>query len=109
MAKPAGPLCNLDCRYCFYLEKEALFPAHQPLRMTPEVLERFIVQYLGQQAGPEVAFTWQGRRTHPGRFGLFQKGGGATAPSRRGTPRHQRPANQRTLLDDDWGRFLKTP
>ncbi len=26
MAKPIGPICNLDCKYCFYLEKEALYP-----------------------------------------------------------------------------------
>lgn len=25
MAKAIGPICNLDCKYCFYLEKEQLY------------------------------------------------------------------------------------
>jgi uncharacterized protein YchJ len=26
MARPTGPICNLDCKYCFYLEKKNLYP-----------------------------------------------------------------------------------
>ena len=26
MTKPVGPICNLDCQYCFYLQKEKLYP-----------------------------------------------------------------------------------
>lgn len=26
MTKPTGPICNLDCTYCFYLDKEKLYP-----------------------------------------------------------------------------------
>ncbi len=25
VANPIGPVCNLNCEYCFYLEKQALF------------------------------------------------------------------------------------
>ena len=42
MAKPAGPACNLDCRYCFYTEKEATLGQHGPTRMTDEVLEAYV-------------------------------------------------------------------
>jgi uncharacterized protein len=28
MSKPIGPIRNLDCKYCFYLEKEKLYPTN---------------------------------------------------------------------------------
>ena len=60
MAKPTGALCNLDCRYCYYLEKERLWPAGEAFGMAPAVLDAFVTQYLASQPGPEVTFTWQG-------------------------------------------------
>lgn len=60
MAKPTGPICNLDCTYCFYLEKEKLHPGRADWAMTPEALESFIRQYLESQQTPEVIFAWQG-------------------------------------------------
>lgn len=60
MAKPVGAVCNLDCRYCYYLEKERLYPSRDPFRMRPEVLETYIRQYIESQSGPEVTFLWQG-------------------------------------------------
>ena len=38
LAKPAGPLCNLACSYCFYLEKKDLYEAKPSFRMSEEVL-----------------------------------------------------------------------
>lgn len=60
MAKPIGPICNLDCRYCFYLEKEALYPDAAKWAMPPEVLESYIHQYIEAQSGPVAQFAWQG-------------------------------------------------
>ena len=60
MAKPIGPICNLDCRYCYYLEKEALYPRGENFRMSPEVLETYIRDYLALQVGHELSMTWQG-------------------------------------------------
>jgi uncharacterized protein len=60
MTKPIGPLCNLDCSYCFYLEKEKLFPSGTNFKMTDDVLEAYIRQYIGGQDAPEVTFAWQG-------------------------------------------------
>ncbi len=60
MAKVTGPICNLDCRYCFYLEKEHLYPAVKQWKMPLNVLESFIRQVIESQAGPVVAFAWQG-------------------------------------------------
>lgn len=60
IAKPIGPLCNMACRYCFYLEKERLFREHGSFRMSSEILEAFVRQYIALQDAPEVQFTWQG-------------------------------------------------
>jgi uncharacterized protein len=60
IAKPIGPLCNLDCKYCFYLEKEKMYPDTRNWAMSDEVLESFIKQYIETQSVPEINFTWQG-------------------------------------------------
>ncbi len=59
LAKPTGAQCNLDCKYCFFLEKEALYPGSD-FRMPDEVLEEYIRQYLESQPGPEINLAWQG-------------------------------------------------
>ena len=60
MAKPTGPLCNLNCKYCFYLEKEALFPEGEKYRMSDEVLETYIRKTAEYQTVPELLYAWQG-------------------------------------------------
>lgn len=60
--KPIGPICNIECDYCFYLEKEQLY-AHKKksdFRMSEEVLEQHIKQYFASQPGPNIEFAWQG-------------------------------------------------
>jgi len=60
MAKPVGPICNLNCRYCFYLEKENLYPATASWAMPDDVLESYIRQYIEAQEAPTISFAWQG-------------------------------------------------
>src|SRR6266496_2458119 len=60
MAKPTGPLCNLDCKYCFYLEKEKLYPGTKNWEMREDVLETYIRQYIESQPQENVSFAWQG-------------------------------------------------
>jgi uncharacterized protein len=60
LAKPIGPICNLDCKYCFYLEKEALYPQTEKWAMQDEVLESYIRQYIEAHDTPVVNFAWQG-------------------------------------------------
>jgi len=60
VAKPIGPVCNLDCAYCFYLEKQALFGPNEQYRMSDEVLSSFIANYISNQPTPVVEFVWQG-------------------------------------------------
>ncbi len=107
VAKPIGPVCNLNCEYCFYLEKQALFGAHEKYRMTDKVLSAYITNYISSQPTPVVEFVWQGGE--PTLLGInFFKG----------VIELQRPfANQKTirnslqtngtLLTDEWCDFLK--
>src|SRR5437773_10468289 len=60
MTKPIGPICNLDCKYCFYLEKENLYTGNQRWQMSDEVLEEYVRQYIQAQDVPEINFAWQG-------------------------------------------------
>ena len=60
MAKPIGPLCNLDCSYCFYLNKEQHFPKGTSFRMSRDILEAYIRDYIAAQKTQNVEFTWQG-------------------------------------------------
>ncbi len=62
IAKPTGPVCNIRCEYCFYLEKEGLYPEGEKWRMPDETLEAYVRQYIEAQP-PEVAeidFAFQG-------------------------------------------------
>jgi uncharacterized protein len=64
LGKPIGPLCNLSCRYCFYLEKEKLYPhaaGKAGWAMSDAVLDAYIRQYIeAAQDAPAVTFVWQG-------------------------------------------------
>src|SRR5580692_712642 len=61
MAKPMGPICNLDCRYCFYLEKENLYGGKKRDWAMPDpVLEAYISQFITSQDVPTITFAWQG-------------------------------------------------
>jgi uncharacterized protein len=60
VAKPIGPACNLNCEYCFYLEKKALFGPDDTFRMSDGVLRSFIAGYISTQPTPVVDFVWQG-------------------------------------------------
>jgi uncharacterized protein len=60
MVKPAGPICNLDCTYCYYLEKRKLYPGKSDFKMSEELLEVYTRNYIEAQDVPLVTFTWQG-------------------------------------------------
>lgn len=60
LAKPMGPVCNLNCDYCFYTEKKALFPHDEKYQMPNDVLSTYIAKYIASQSSPVVEFVWQG-------------------------------------------------
>src|SRR3954470_983674 len=59
LAKPSGSTCNIDCTYCFFLSKEALYP-NEKNRMTESTLEAYIRQLLESHRSPHVTVAWQG-------------------------------------------------
>ncbi len=107
MLKPRGAVCNLDCAYCFYLPKEALYPGGR-FRMSEEVLESFTRQYIAAQQVPEVTFAWQGGEPTLMGLDFFRR---AVELQRKYRPPGARILNSiqtnGTLLDDDWCRFLR--
>lgn len=59
MAKPVGSRCNLDCAYCYYLDKADLYAGREPT-MSLEVLEAYVRQHIAANEIPEVSFCWHG-------------------------------------------------
>lgn len=109
MIKPTGSVCNLDCKYCFYLEKEKLYPERKShFKMSDETLELFVKQHIAAQEVEEVIFAWQGGE--PTLMGLpFY---------RRAVELQQQFAAGKTivntfqtngiLIDDEWADFFKS-
>ena len=107
VAKPIGPLCNLDCAYCFYLEKQALYRAGEDFRMPDEVLSAFVRSYVNAQPAPEAEFVWQGGEPTLLGVDFFRRVVKLQAPfAGRKTITNSLQTNG-TLLDDEWCRFLK--
>ncbi|MBM3462948.1 MAG: anaerobic sulfatase maturase [Armatimonadetes bacterium] len=108
MAKPTGPICNLDCTYCFYLDKERLYPQTRNWAMPPDVLEAHIRQYIeANHRQREISFAWQGGEPTLLGVDFFRRvvelqkqyGGGRRIENAFQT--------NGVLLDDAWAEFLK--
>jgi uncharacterized protein len=106
MTKPIGPLCNLDCKYCFYLEKEKLFPSNENFRMSDEVLENYVRQYIAGQSVPEVSFAWQGGEPTLMGVNFFRKVVALQRQYANGKTITNAMQTNGTLLDDEWCAFL---
>lgn len=106
MTKPIGPICNLDCSYCFYLEKEKLFPKNQQFRMSDEVLEKYIKEYIESQGSPEITFAWQGGEPTLLGVDYFRKIVRLQSHYANGKTIHNAVQTNGTLLDDEWAEFL---
>ncbi len=106
MAKAIGPICNLDCKYCFYLEKENLYPEKESWKMSDERLETFIRDYIQSQPGDHVSFAFQGGE--PTLLGVeyFRKVVALQKKYAGGKRIENAFQTNGTLLDDEWGEFL---
>ncbi|MGE4488620.1 MAG: anaerobic sulfatase maturase [Kiritimatiellales bacterium] len=106
MAKPAGPDCNLACKYCFYLEKEVLFKEQKIHRMSEEVLETYVKQYCESQNTPEILFAWQGGEPTLMGVDFFKKAVELQRKYSAGRPVQNAFQTNGTLLDNEWCKFL---
>ena len=106
MTKPIGPICNLDCKYCFYLEKENLYPSTKRWAMAPEVLERYISQYIASQPTENVNFAWQGGEPTLLGVDFFRNVVKLEEKYAGGKTIHNALQTNGTLLNDEWGAFL---
>ncbi len=107
LSKPTGPICNLDCTYCFFLEKEALYPGDR-FRMTDDVMHAYIRQVIESQLAPEITIAWQGGE--PTLMGLdFFRRAVAYAEECAGPGQtlHHTIQTNGTLLTEDWCEFLR--
>lgn len=107
MLKPTGATCNLDCKYCFFLAKEKLYP-NSHFRMEETLLEEYIRQYIASQSTPEVTFAWQGGEPTLMGLDFFRL---AVRLQQKHCPPGRRVQNvlqtNGTRLDDNWGQFLR--
>ncbi len=108
MVKPTGAICNLDCAYCYYLHKEELLGSDSQFRISDEILEAHIRQYIEGQSGDEVVFSWQGGEPTLLGVSFFEK---VVALEKK----YQRPnqciendlQTNGVLLNDEWCAFLR--
>ena len=107
MAKPSGSVCNIDCKYCFYLEKEKLYPdARKNWRMSDETLELYVKQYIEAQDVPQVDFAWQGGEPTLMGVDFFRRAVELQQQYADGKLVTNAFQTNGILLDDEWGEFL---
>jgi uncharacterized protein len=107
LIKPTGAICNLDCKYCFFLSKEMLYPGSR-FQMAEDLLETYLSQLLESHRAPQVDVAWQGGEPTLMGLDFFQR-------SVELVNRLKRPGQQiqytiqtnGTLLDDKWCAFFK--
>nr|WP_314753962.1 anaerobic sulfatase-maturation protein [uncultured Prevotella sp.] len=107
MLKPAGSLCNLRCKYCYYLEKNELYKDSRNHIITDELLEKFIKEYIEAQTMPEVLFTWHGGETLMRPVSFYKKALELQRVYGRGRRIDNCIQTNGTLITDEWCQFFK--
>ena len=107
MAKPAGSLCNLACKYCYYLEKSKLYAQGESRVMSDATLEKFIGQYIEAQSTPQVLFTWHGGESLMRPIAFYERVLELQRKYARGRQIDNCIQTNGTLLNDEWCRFFK--
>ncbi len=107
LAKPSGSTCNIDCTYCFFLSKEALYP-NEKSRMSVATLEVYIRQLLESHRAPEVTVAWQGGEPTLMKVEFFRQSVALVEKYRKPGQNVQHTFQTNgMLLDDEWCTFFK--
>jgi uncharacterized protein len=106
MAKPTGARCNLRCDYCFFLEKDRLYPGSD-FRMSDEVMRAYLAQTAHAQGVPQVTIAWQGGEPTLMGLDFFRRARAAEdACIPAGMAIERTIQTNGVLLDDEWAAFL---
>jgi uncharacterized protein len=107
MAKPVGPVCNLECSYCYYLETGRIYERAHQFKMSEALLERYVRQYIEASPGPTVLFVWHGGEPTLAGLDFYRR---ALEFQKRYLPQGWSCWNNLqtngTVLDDEWAAFL---
>ena len=105
--KPVGPLCNLDCTYCYYLDNAILFGENRLIHMTVEVLNTYIRQHIEASTEPVITFSWHGGEPLRAGLNFYRR---VVALQKKYNPSGRKIVNgiqtNGTLLNEEWCRFL---
>lgn len=108
MTKPVGAICNLACKYCYYLEKTNLYKENtSKFVMSDSLLEKFIEEYINSQTMPQVLFTWHGGETLMRPLSFYQKVVELQKKYANGRTIDNCIQTNGTLLNDEWCEFFR--
>jgi uncharacterized protein len=102
-----GPVCQIKCDYCFYLEKRALFGQGEDYRMPDEVLAAYTAQYVRSQPTPVVEFVWHGGEPTLRGLDFFRRAVELQRPFRGEKQIKNVLQTNGMLLTDEWCAFFK--
>lgn len=107
LVKPTGAMCNLDCKYCFFLSKQSLYP-DSDFRMADDLLEEYIRQLLEAQQATSVTIAWQGGEPTLMGLDFFRRTIELVAKYRKpGQQVEHSIQTNGTRLDDEWCEFFR--
>ena len=106
MIKPAGSLCNLDCHYCYYLDKAEIYHGRQP-RMSEDMLETLTKQYIESNDVPEVTFNWHGGEPLVMGLDFYRKAVELQRRFASGKIIHNTLQTNGTLVTPEWADFFR--
>lgn len=106
LIKPIGAFCNLECAYCFYLDKQNLYPgAASTHKMDAATLELLIQQMFACSVQP--TFVWQGGEPTVMGLDFFRHAVDLQKHYAQGKPFANALQTHAMLLDAEWAEFLK--